>query len=256
MTKPPYRAAVSLVIYNEEQFIRKTLFSISKCLIGIDFIHILDGSWHGSGGQGNSNDKTKQEVGVAGKFIEESTGIDVDFVQQDKIFRTQGDKRNEAMRLCEIKMKKIDADARWYHIIMDGDEVIKFPNGLFDLNLIKRKSGVDHLWPKIGAINTFASGSSLDMWTPRFIPAFQEIHWHTDQRMVWHDKDCNVIANYNLDVRDLKDCELLTAFFIVNYWNKRDISRSLMKLAYNTVTFPNKPVGCNYNNTFNLIPKL
>ena len=139
---------------------------------------------------------------------------------------------------------------------MDGDEVVKFPNGLIDINLIARGSGVDKLWPKIGAINTFASGSAKDMWTPRFIPAFQDIHWHTDQRMVWHNKDCSVLSNYNLDVQDLKDCEKLEAFFIVNYWNKRTISRNLMKLAYNTVTFPNKPLKCNYKNTFNLIPKL
>lgn len=226
--------------------------SVAKALDGIEFIHLLDGAWKYSGGEPHSTDDTKKIIENCSLIIKETMGIDVIFVQPDEIFRTQGDKRNECLKLAEIEMESRDSNSNWYHLVIDGDEMIKFPNGYTSINLIRVDSGVDKLWPKIGSIKAFASGSARIMWSPRFIPACQGYHYHTEQRMVIHDKDCNIAIDYNLDVRDVEKTALLDAFFIVNYWNKRTIERNMMKMMYNHNTLTKATPVCNYKNTFKL----
>lgn len=252
MGKIPFKVGVTYCIYNEGQFLKESLMSVAKALDGIEFIHLLDGAWLHTGGKAQSTDRTKEVIAQCKILIEENLGVDIIFEQPDDVFRTQGDKRNECLRLCEEEMAKRDSDSNWYHIVIDGDELIKFPNGYTSINMIARGSGVDKLWPKIGSVKAFAFGSARIMWSPRFIPAFLGYHYHTEQRMVIHDKDCNVATDYNLDVRNFDKTELMEAFFIVNYWNKRNVDRSMMKFMYNQNTLTKNTPECKYENTFKL----
>lgn len=246
MAKPPYKVAVNYCIYNEQRTIQKSILDVARKLRGIDFIYILDGAWKWTGGKAHSYDKTVERIDECRDIVKDSYDVDIIFEQPDEVYRTQGDKRNNCLHRAEEIMKQRDPDAKWYNIVIDGDEFIGFPNGLHDLLLTKRESGVDQLWPVIGSINCFADGSSLEMWSPRFLPAFQGIHYHTDQRMIIHDSNCIVMADYNLKVKNLSGTRKLNAFFIINKWNRREIASSLAKIAYNTNTYPNKPEPCGY----------
>ena len=243
---PNHKVAIEFCIYNEEQFLKEVLLTTAKRLKGIEFINILDGAWKWTGGNAQSTDKTKEIVEETGNIILKKYKVDVKFGFINTQFRTQGEKRNYLLRRTEEIMKERDPEANWYHLILDGDEFIQFTTGLQDIWLNKEGAGVDQFWPKIGLLAAYAFGSPKKLLSPRFIPAFQGYHYHTDQRMVIHDKNCVSIVDYNPKQRKYaeKFCEEIPQFFLLNKWNVRDISRSLMKMSYNTVTYPNKPAEC------------
>ncbi len=243
------RVGIEYIVYNEEQFLKSVLLTTASRLRGVDFMFILDGAWKGTGGEAHSTDKTKEIVEECAIKIKERYKIDVKFGSIDAEWRTQGEKRNFGLRRAEEIMQKIDTECNWYHMILDGDEFIRFHSGLEEMWLDKQGAGLDQIWPKIGLVGAFAARSSKELWTPRFIPAFQNYHYHTDQRMVIHDKNCVPIIDYNPAKRSY--AEKLTTkihqFFLLNKWNVRDISRGMMKMTYNAQTYPNVPAKCLFN---------
>jgi len=242
------RVGIGMCIYNEKQFIEKVLLNNTKKLRGVDFIYILDGSWPWIGGEAQSNDGTKEIVEKTGALIKERWGIDVKFGQIEKLFRSQGEKRNFGLKRAEEIMKEIDPDAHWYHLIIDGDEFIEFTSGLTEIWLDKPGASLDQIWPKMGLLAAYAVGSPKKLLTPRFIPAFQGYHYHTDQRMVIHDKNCVSVVDYNPRSRSYakKLTTEITQFFLLNKWNARDIDRSMIKMTYNSLTYPNQSAECRY----------
>jgi hypothetical protein len=244
-----FKVAVEYNIYNEQSFIKESLINVAKSIKGIDFIYILDGSWELFGGEIVSTDNTRAIVQGVAKFIKERWNVSVLFEQPVSKFRTQSEKRNHCLKRVEEIMKERDPEAKWYHFVMDGDESIQFPSGLQDIIITKPDDGVDRLWPKMGVVTAYAWRSSVPMQTTRLIPAFQGYHYHTEQRMVLHDKECKMVSDYNRrsTEHDSEHVMFLHNFFIINRWNLRDGDRGMMKICYNTATYPNKPAECAYS---------
>ena len=248
-TNPDFKIAMEYNIYNEEQFLKDVLLNNTRRLKGIDFTYILDGAWKWSGGEAQSTDRTKKIVEEMAILIKERWKHDVKFGQLATVFRTQGEKRNFCLKRVEEIMKERDPRAKWYHLILDGDEFIQFASGLYEIWLDKKGASVDQIWPKIGLLAAYAERSSIKLLSPRFIPAFQGYHYHTDQRMVIHDKNCVPIVDYNPSKRSYvkKLTTEITQFFILNKWNVRDVDRGMTKMSYNAITYPNKPAECQFN---------
>ncbi len=235
-----FKLIMAYTIYNEEDFLEDSLNSCLK-INDLDGIHLLDGAWIDGGDSGVSTDNTKS---IIEKFAKEHPEIKVVFEQPDhKVWKTQPEKRNHQL----YRIEQIWGKA--YTIVKDGDEMIKFNSGRENIWF---KKELVQMFPAVGIINSYAYNSEIPMLGARIIPTRQGIHYDSERNMVIHDKDCNVICDYNLNQQYVqkKSCFDINYLFYVNYWNARNLKRMEKKDEYTEIILARREKddykGCKY----------
>lgn len=220
-----FKLVIAYTIYNEEDFLED---SLNSCLNinDLDGIHLLDGAWIDGGDNGVSTDNTKT---IIEKFKKEHPEIKVVFEYPNhEIWKTQPEKRNHSLdRIEEIWGKS-------YIIVKDGDETFKFNSGRDNIWL---KKEITAMWPALGIINTYAYNGSVPMLGARIFPTGQGTHYDTERNMVIHDKNCNILCDYNVDKEfvQYKACFEIKYMFYVNYWTARNLKRMEKKDDYTEI---------------------
>lgn len=234
----PFKVVVALCIYNEEQFIEQTLDDLIK-IKDIDAIHILDGAWEGGGDSTTSSDGTHSKI--IQWITKNNMQVTVERQLDRNIFKSEGDKRNYQLQ----RIEKLYGQC--YVIVHDGDEEMRFNCGKDQIFL---KEQLAPHWPRTIIMKSYAYNGVNGHIGVRVIPTGQGVHYHTDKAMLVHDKNCNIICDYNFDKtsliqsRETRDFDLL---FFVNKWNIRNTKRAQEKDAYVEQVFSNKePKKCQY----------
>jgi len=244
LIKPDFTFIIAHCIYNEEQFLQQTLEDDLN--VDVDIIHILDGSWElFDGGHWCSTDKTIKII-KAFKKKAEKVGIKVIYEAHPKheIWENQAIKRNYQTDQIHKLVK-----TPYYIMIKDGDEVFKFLSGRINVWLKKEMVQWIKKPANVGLMYTHALHSDKQGMGVRFIPSTRPLHWHTGKNMVLHDKDHNLIMNYNKGQMksDKTKCFLWGSGILVNYWGERNADKMKKKVDYiiNRRKLP-KTEHCNY----------
>lgn len=206
----------ALSVYEEEQFIYKTLESLLQ-IKDLTAIHILEGAWKGGGDSARSRDKTVSEIE---RFMQSYTSplrphVFLEHHPYNTFFENQSHKRNfQLQRIAEI----VGSDD-YYVFVVDGDEEIRFPNGLREIWL---RELLNEKHPSVGMLKTYADNSDNGLWTARLLPFYKyksSVHYHTGQNMTIHDGNCKIISDYWTDLPKPGDGpgrSFFDSFFIVN----------------------------------------
>jgi len=244
LIRPEITFVIAHCIYNEEQFLQQTLED--DLSVDVDVIHILDGAWELFGdGWWQSTDKT---VSIINEFRKKAEKIGVKVIYEcnpnHSIWENQAIKRNyQTDRIAEL------VKSPHYILIKDGDEVFKFLNGRENNWLKKDMVNWIKLDANVGLMNTFALHSDKGGMGVRFIPSKRPLHWHTGKNMVVHDKDHNLIMNYNIGQMesDPTKCFLYGSAILVNYWGMREPDKMSKKVDYIKTREKNKDTRpCQY----------
>ena len=217
-----FKFVVALCIYNEEQFLSDAL---NTCLqfVDLDGIHILDGAWEHGGDHPKSTDKTHTIIDDF-KNTHPDIKVTVEYPHED-VWRTEGVKRNFQLQSIEHEYGSA------YVFILDGDEIIQ------------TNSGQTRHWMKhelnahmqmIGMVAGYARGSKSVLNTPRLIPTKYGHHYHTECPMLIHNKNCEIIVDYewNFTERNYDYLFNFDNFRIINNLNIRTRERTIEKQAY------------------------
>ena len=174
-------------MYNEEDNIRQTIINDLK-IVDLDAIHILDGAWKHGGKSPSSTDKSLSIIKEMQKALD--IPIILESHPDGKYWESEGDKRNYQLdRVAELYPGKT------YALIIDCDEELHSNNGRLDNFWFK--GSLSKWYPDIALFTAYAHNSSLGGDTPRIIPVGKGIHYYTEKTMVLHDKDHNIIVDYN-----------------------------------------------------------
>ena len=212
------RLIINTVVANEEETIVNFLNNIRK-IRDVWAVNILDGFWKQELNPFiKSIDKTKERVEEWAK--KHSVPFEINYYESDHIWRTESEKRNHLFKLTLEKYNKC-----WIFVI-DADESVKFPNGLVAVTLLPDL--IEHEYP--GIITCYAYNSVLEFPTVRLIPSGEGYHYHTERAMLLHDKDCNVVVDYNPNCyyRARKTFDL-KGIIMVNFWTLRKKIRQFTK---------------------------
>ena len=212
------KLVIAYTIYNEEQYIGKSLEECFK-INDIDAIHLLDGAWEMGGDSINSTDKTKQIVLDFAK----TSPIPVIFEENphERLWETESEKRN-----YQLKRIKEKFGTKCYALVRDGDEIIRSSTGR---NNIWLKKDLVNWYPDIGLILTYAYHSDIvSMIGARIIPMGEGIHYYSERSMIIHDRNCDLLLNYNPNEGNKGNTErnfVYQSIFFVNLWNIRTSKR-------------------------------
>jgi len=230
-----HRLIVAMCVYNEEQFIDKTIDSLLAKVKDVDVIEILDGAWKNGGEFSRSTDKTEEIVNQVS--LKHHNRCDIVFRATDTIFENEAAKRNHQLEIIEDEY----GYEKYSVLVFDADERVSFTTGQFEVWV---KDYVGDL-PFIGCLKTYAYSSKKPMYIPRLFPGGHGIHYHNQRSMIVHTGDHSIGIDYNVVMQQrtfgpwfvgqslsLKIFEIKD-FFIVNYWPTRSKERILEKLAYN-----------------------
>jgi len=218
------RTILTMCIYNEEEFLWDTLQNTVKTVKDLDAIHILDGAWKYGGTSPNSSDKTDRIIETFAHACQSNyPELEIFFAHSSDIFESESAKRNHQLKLID----GIYGGEDYYAFVIDGDEEIRFPNGVVELWLrdyLKEQNN------RCGLVTTYAYNQQKGGKILRFIPGNQGIHYHTGKSMCLHDKNCEMITDYTPGIEWInKQCFEVTDFFIMNKWNIRNKERQIEK---------------------------
>lgn len=230
------RLVVAICVYNEQDFIEKTIDSLLAKIRDVDIIEILDGAWKNGGKSAKSTDKTKEIVErLSNKY---HNRCDIIFRESETLFENEAAKRNHHLELIE---ETYGYEPYWV-FILDADERILFTTGEFEL-WIK-----DHLgnMPFIGCVTAFAHSGKKPLIGPRFFPGGKGIHYHSNRSMIVHTGDHSVEIDYNINSQEKtfgpwlrQKGEILetpifhiTNFNLINFYPTRSKDRMLEKIEY------------------------
>ncbi|MGH7900139.1 MAG: hypothetical protein ACRENZ_00210 [Thermodesulfobacteriota bacterium] len=215
------RLIINTVVVNEEETITTFLNNLRK-IRDIWAVNILDGFWKQELNPTlNSTDRTKE---IVQEWVSKHhVPFEVNYIESDHIWRTESEKRNYLLKLTHEKYGKC-----WIFVI-DADETVKFPSGLVAVTLLPDIENQEYP----GVLPCYAYNSVLVFPTVRLIPSGEGYHYHTERAMLVHDKDCNVVVDYNPNsfFQARKTFEL-KGMFLVNYWTLRKKSRQFTKVHY------------------------
>lgn len=223
------RVIGALCIYNEADTIQRALDSCVR--LGIVDIHVQDGPWEGTGY--TSPTSTDGTVDVIKEWAK-SKPCKVHVMARTEPFRTEGDKRNFQLDAIQ-EMARRNNEQEYVVFVIDGDEEVRFPNGLEKFNLGKALDSVDTATREsqkkyqLGMVKCFAYNSDRALWSPRLIPSGKGIHYHTEVNMRIHDDNCDLICSYDPEDQQIGSYtkktirpEYIDEFFIVNHWNSKE----------------------------------
>lgn len=230
------RLIVNCIFYNESEWIKQFLDRLRQ-IKDLWAVEMLDGSWQQERKPTfNSTDDSKEQID---KWVKENhVPFEVNYIASTEIWESESVKRNWLLDYTEKK------HGRCWILVLDADEVVKFPNGLVSTTLIpdlnrQRNSGI---------INAYAYNSVLTLPSIRFIPSGRGIHYHTERAMILHDKDCKILMDYNpkVDYRG-KETWFYDNMFIVNHWALRNNARQIKKYYYMVYQqHQQKDIGCKW----------
>lgn len=223
--------AIAHCIYNEEQHLEECLYDDLR-MNDVDLIHILDGAWEKfEDGSIGSTDKT---IEIVSKFMVEAKKYDIDVVYENNpkntLWANQGEKRSYQLD----SIKKYYKGKRHYTLVKDGDELFHFLSGR--QNIWLKRDFVEWFDKpiNIGLLNANSYYGDTNMWGVRLFPSNIPIHYATNRSMVIHDKDHNVVCDYNPETFkvDNSKCFKFADFILINQWTTRPARRINQKKSY------------------------
>src|SRR3990167_1897304 len=223
------KVIVAMVVFNEEEYIERTIDNLIKKIHDIDVIEILDGAWTNGGNSIHSTDNTKMMVEKLQKKYQ-SSNTDIVFRESERMFTNESDKRNTQLQTID---ENYGYESYWV-FVLDADELLQFTTGKYDMWL---KDSLGDM-PFIGCLTAYAHGGDKPMYGPRLFPGGKGIHYHTNRSMIVHDGDHETEINYNLDNQHsfvngaTSKSFHLSDFFIINLWPTRKLERMKWKADY------------------------
>lgn len=248
------RLVVAMCIYNEEDFIEKTIDSLLAKVKDVDVIDILDGAWKNGGDSPISTDKTFEIITrLQLKYFNRCS---IEYRAEGRIFDNEAAKRNNQLEYIESTYGYEPYNV----LVLDADERFNFHTGEFEMWI---KDYLGDL-PFIGCITSYAHSSRQGMIVPRIIPGGQGIHYHNNRSMIVHNGDHTLEIDYNLDAQKEtfgawinsvvygvmeKEIYLMEDFSLINFYPTRSKARldekgKYCKFQIEVEVKENKP--CNY----------
>ncbi len=229
-----FKFVVALCIYNEEQFLSDALQSCDN-FVDLDGVHILDGAWVHGGDHPRSTDNSHI---IINNYIKSHPDIKVT-LEYNKLWRTEGEKRNAQLK----RIEEIYGSA--YIMVLDGDEVIKTNSGQTRHWMKHELNGHVQM---IGVLKAFARGSKAFLKTPRLIPTKYGHHYHTECPMIIHNKNCELIIDYEWNHSKRNNDYLFDFdnFRLINNLNIRGHDRMVQKQEYVDKTFGKEYGECKW----------
>lgn len=230
-TNDDLRLVVAHCMYNEEQNLERCLNNDLE-IIDLDAIHILDGAWENSGAK--SPISTDRSFEIIEEFRKKTDiPIILEHYPEKSWWKSEGEKRNHQLKLIQ----KMFDGTKTYAFIKDCDEVLMANTGRQTFWI---KGSFANWYPDIGLLTTYGYNSSIGGDGARFIPLGFDIHYYTEKTMVIHDKDHNILVDYNGDNGNRQitvnqgkhQIFNFNSYRLINNWNIRNKNRMREKSIF------------------------